>query len=517
MIFFWVVVFTMTHIINNIGTTMRQRGVASGHRTEHANDYFPGPVAQEAHLSTAELKLAWGALGTAKSTWGCWRLYFLCERAAEKGYSLRALVMRDTYRNLADSTLQTWLHWFKTYGEIVHSNPVDFKIYVGGREHDVLFRHGQTEQDASQFLSTEYDGIFLEEIAPAYLPGAKKISPGINEGVFDMAYSRLTREAKRAAAICPEMIMTCNSPPLNHWSSVRIIDKSQEYLDSINWAHFNFPVSDNASNLRPNYYSNLEIAWEGKEGLKKRFLRGERVAIFVGIPRFDLEKLGEMEPKAHEPSFRGFLVDTDENILHVKVEANAQGYVKMWKLPALGHHYVIGGDVAEGVDGGDFSSAHVLDREDQSICAAWHGHCEPELFGAELARLGKLYNNASIGVESNNHGLTSLTALKNLNYPRIFYHKSLELRGKGQERMGWRADTKTKPIMIDGIGTYLESEPPPEIPDKELLSELQTYGVMEDGKTEAQEGCFDDRVTSLGIALVVSKMGGIARYFPSAG
>src|SRR5918999_3835658 len=126
MIFFWVLVFTMIQTINNVRMTMRQRGAATGHRTEHVNDYFPGPVAQEAHLSTAELKLAWGALGTAKTTWGCWRIYFLCERATEAGYSLRALVMRDTYRNLADSTLQTWLHWFKTYGEIVHSNPVDF-------------------------------------------------------------------------------------------------------------------------------------------------------------------------------------------------------------------------------------------------------------------------------------------------------------------------------------------------------------------------------------------------------
>ena len=146
-----------------------------------------------------------------------------------------------------------------------------------------------------------------------------------------------------------------------------------------------------------------------------------------------------MELKAREPSFRGFLIDTDENILHVKVEANAQGYLKIWKLPALGKHYVIGGDVAEGVDGGDYSSAHVLDREDQSIVAAWHGHCEPELFGAELARLGKLYNNASIGVESNNHGLTTLTALKNLNYtahllPQVFGAKRQGARAHGLAR-----------------------------------------------------------------------------------
>ena len=222
-------------------------------QTNRTIDYFPGPVAQEAHLSTASVKLAWGALGTAKTTWLCWRVYFLAEEAAKAGYSLRALLMRDTYRNLADSTLQTWLYWFREQGEIAHSMPVDFKLYVGGREHDVLFRHGQTEQDASQFLSTEYDFIGLEEIAPAYLPGAKKVSPGIAEGVFDMAYSRLTREAKRAAAIGPEMAMTCNSPPLNHWSSKRLIDRSPDYLTSVKWAHFNFPVSDNAANLRPDY------------------------------------------------------------------------------------------------------------------------------------------------------------------------------------------------------------------------------------------------------------------------
>jgi hypothetical protein len=495
--------------------SLGESGFALGLTKEHTNEYYPGTIAQEAHRSLATVKLAWGALGTAKTTWGCWRLYFLAERAALSGYSLRALVMRDTYRNLADSTLQTWLYWFKTYGEIAHSNPVDFRLHVGGKDHDILFRHGQTEQDASQFLSTEYDVIFLEEIAPAYLPGAKKISPGISEGVFDMAYSRLTRELKRAQAIGPEMIMTCNSPPLNHWSSIRIIDKSPTYLKAVNWAHYNFPVSDNAENLRPDYYSNLELAWEGKEGLKKRFLRGERVAIFVGIPRFDLEKLADMETKAREPGFRGFLVDTDENILHIKVEANQQGWVKIWTLPRLGHQYVIGADVAEGVEGGDFSSAHVLDREDESIVASWHGHCEPERFGKEeLFKLGRLYNNASIGVESNNHGLTTLTALRNANYPRIFYHKSLELRGRGQERMGWRADTKTKPMMIDGIGTYLESNP--DIPDRELINELQTFGVMENGTCEAQEGCHDDRVTSLGIALVVNKVGGINRFFPSA-
>ncbi len=111
------------------------------------------------------------------------------------------------------------------------------------------------------FLSTEYDVIGLEEIAPAYLPGQKKISPGIAEGVFDMALPRLSRQKERAEAIGPELVMTCNSPPLTHWASTRIIDKPKEYLDSLNWAHWQFPISDNASNLRPDYYESLERAW----------------------------------------------------------------------------------------------------------------------------------------------------------------------------------------------------------------------------------------------------------------
>ena len=182
-------------------------------------EYRPGAIAEQAHLSTATVKLAWGPLGTAKTTWACWRFFFLAQLAAESGVSLEGLAVRDTYRNLADSTLKTFTHWFPE-GEVGYKHPTepcDFHLLVGGRYHTLSFRHGQTEQDASMFLSREYDFIFLEEVAPAYLPGEKKVSPGIAEGVFDMAIARLTRDRKRADALGGgELSMTCNSPPLTH-------------------------------------------------------------------------------------------------------------------------------------------------------------------------------------------------------------------------------------------------------------------------------------------------------------
>ena len=75
----------------------------------------------------------------------------------------------------------------------------------------------------------------------------------------------------------------------------------------------------------------------------------------------------------------------------------------MWRPPEQGHTYVIGADVAEGLETGDYSCAQVLDRRDLCQVSEWHGHTDPDLFGEELAKLGRLYNSAMIGCEVNNH------------------------------------------------------------------------------------------------------------------
>jgi len=499
-------------------------------------EYWPGPVALEAHRSKARVKMAWGPLGTAKSSWLCWRAQAICQRAANAGLTARILFVRDTYRNLIDSTFRTFTEWFpdgSAAGFLSRSDPAEFKLNVPAKGnpgkahyHDILFRHLQTEQDASAILSTEYDGIMVDEVAPAYLPGEKKVSPGIAEGVFDMAISRLTRKLDRAAMVRPELCMTANSPPLTHWASTRIIDKPVSYLtDSVlNWAHWCFPVSDNAHNLDPNYYASLEKAWEGKRALIARFLRGERISVFIGLPRFNLDQLDDLKTLAVAPSFRGLLTATDENLLHVKLESKADGFVRMWTPPDLSRRYVIGADVAEGVEGGDYSAAYVLDCADASIVAAWHGHMEPALFAEELTKLGNLYNRAMTCVENNpgGHGNLVLHKLsRDLGYPHIYTHQPVDIRNPQQNRLGMRTDQRTRPMMIDLIGEYLESLGPKgehgSINDRDLLAELQTFGIMENGRSEAQAGCFDDRVIAFSLALLVQQRSGLSRIFPSAG
>ena len=472
--------------------------------------YWPGPVAERAHRDRSRVKLAWGPIGTAKTTWLCWRIYYLAERAAKQGHSLRALLLRDTYRNLADSTLKTWFHWFPddVMGRKTASLPVDFALRTpDGREHEVLFRHGQNAADASAFLSTEYGFIGLEEVAPAYMPGPKAVvSPGIAKEVFDMALGRL----RQPGIDEPELAMTANPPPLSHWLSKHLIDLTPEQLQKRNWQQFFFPISDNQKNLRPTYYDELEASWEGNQALIRRFLRGERLDIFLGIPRFNLDSLQAMRDAAQDAPARGLL--REEGIM-VRLDENPEGWVRMWHPPLPGAKYVIGSDVAEGLEGGDYSCGHVWERDPLRMVAEWHGHIEPEAFGSELAKLGRAYNRALIGVEANNHGLTTLTALRRLGYDQLYYRKTIDERSRSKtQRMGWLTTTSTKPLMIDGLAAYLAEGG--QFPSYETIGELMTYGVMADGTTNAQAGCFDDRVIASAIAIQVNKVAGLDSFYP---
>lgn len=488
-------------------------------------DYTFGPIAVKAHESHSRLRYVWGPIGTAKSSWLCWRVFFKAVQASKQGISLRAVIVRDTYRNLADSTLKTWLRWFpdgSMMGRISRSNPADYQLRTpDGRMHEVLFRHGQTAQDASLFLSTEYGFIGLEEVAPAYLPGKEqKVSPGISEELFDTAYSRLRQEGLAE----PEMAITSNPPSRSHWASKRIIDVTENErhgtlrfdlpgLPPVIWEHWFTPISENRENLRAGYYEELTATWP--RILVRRFVEGERIDIFVGVPRFDLDLLDKMRQEAIEPSFRGWLRDSDTNILKVRPEANREGWVRMWQEPKINQRYVIGADVAEGLEGLAYSAAYVLNCDDLSIAAAFHGHLGPELYGGELAKLGKVYNNALIGVESNNHGILTLAALKNVGYPRIFFQPNIETRNRKSERLGWQTTTRTRPMMIDGIADYLDSDG--RIIDAELINELMTMGIGPDGVARPQEGCFSDRVFAFGIAVQMRHFSGLERIFPALG
>ena len=65
----------------------------------------------------------------------------------------------------------------------------------------------------------------------------------------------------------------------------------------------------------------------------------------------------------------------------------------IWNKPK-NNFYCIGADVAEGLIDGDYSVGIVGSSDDMRVDAMFHGHIDPDLFGEELVKLAKYYNEA---------------------------------------------------------------------------------------------------------------------------
>lgn len=211
-----------------------------------------------------------------------------------------------------------------------------------------------------------------------------------------------------------------------------------------------------------------------------------------GNPFFDVEKLAALEVCDPE---EGFLQAGD----FVTFVQNNDGPFQMWARPEFGESYVVGADVAEGLDYGDYSSAHVIRWRTREVVACWHGHIPADEFGGVLADIGRFYNDALVGVENNNHGLTTCKYLKDWHkYPNIFYTRSLDERTKRQtNKMGWTTTRKSKPFMLDELSLALR-EDSIHLADKRTIAELRTFIRDEMGRLHGSP--FDDRVMSLAIA-----------------
>ncbi|MEO6590307.1 MAG: terminase family protein [Pyrinomonadaceae bacterium] len=225
-----------------------------------------------------------------------------------------------------------------------------------------------------------------------------------------------------------------------------------------------------------------QLAQEYPDNPEEAFIRS-------GNPVFDVDLLRQIkvkEPTRYEIS----------SSLPVRAP---NGVLRVWSLRDPLDAYVIGADVAEGLEHGDYSSAHVVSANTSEIVAKWHGRLDPDLFGEELARLGLYYNTAMIGVEVNNHGLTTNKALQRVGYPRIYQRKRLDGPRKNRktvDSIGWLTTRVSKPLMIDELARDLRNDLI--LTDAETIGELLTY--VRDDKGQMSGSPFDDQVVSLAIA-----------------
>lgn len=219
-----------------------------------------------------------------------------------------------------------------------------------------------------------------------------------------------------------------------------------------------------------------------------------------GNPVFDIDVL--MGTETEEPLHRGYLHPLSQKASELHYQSD--GPLQVWELPRATAKYVIGADIAEGLEHGDYSVAHVIDIETGRVVAKWRGHIDPDLFGSQvLWYLGHWYNYALLGPEVNNHGLTTISALSNKGYGNMYYRSTYDERTmKRTKKLGWLTSAKSKPLMIDELVRALRSDEAHDseliLRDGETVAELMTYRRDIDGKMRGSP--WDDQTMSLAIA-----------------
>lgn len=154
-----------------------------------------------------------GPIGSGTSSASCMKIY---AHAMEQRVSpingkrrSRWAIVRDTYPNLQNTTLKTWLFWFPEaqYGKLWSARPMLHEVRIGDIELDVYFLALDDEKDIEKLRSNEFTGFWFNELEFA------------TKAIFDEAESRTGRfpSVAEGGTAWDGIIADMNAPSEDHW------------------------------------------------------------------------------------------------------------------------------------------------------------------------------------------------------------------------------------------------------------------------------------------------------------
>lgn len=225
----------------------------------------------------------------------------------------------------------------------------------------------------------------------------------------------------------------------------------------------------------------------------------EQAFISSGRPVFDWIGLQRAKERCDPPKFRGYLRRVGNRIDLVE---SKDGPLKIWKMPQIRHVYGIGGDVAEGIEGGAYSAGVVIDIGDSSQVAEWHGHTAPDLFGEELALLSAWYNQAVTIPEAwPGPGGTTYAKMAELECNLWADPDHDDKRGGNP---GWETNRRTKPLIINSFNAAIRDREFV-IKSQDLIDECHAYHYLPNGEMAPSVGQFSDRLMAAAIVWYVTR------------
>lgn len=233
--------------------------------------YNAHPTMARFHSSRAFHRGVRGPRGSGKSTGCCIELFKKSSEQAPspdgKRYT-RWAVIRDTYRELEDTTVKTWKYWFpEDYLGAFNHRTMTHHIRWRDLDMEVMFRALDRPSDIKKTLSMELTGAYVNE--------AKNTPFAIISGLDD-AIGRYPAKDIENGFMGPTwhgMILDTNSPDDDHWWFKLDEMFRNGDLDPNVWEFFTQPgglleqqgqfvpnpQAENLENLPPNYYLNRMI------------------------------------------------------------------------------------------------------------------------------------------------------------------------------------------------------------------------------------------------------------------
>ena len=187
----------------------------------------------------------------------------------------------------------------------------------------------------------------------------------------------------------------------------------------------------------------------------------------------------------------------------VRIDQNLWGLQEAYKHRP--HRYAVGVDVGGGIRR-DRSVIEVIDLFTNEQVAEWVGdRVSPDQLAKKIIELALHFKDAFVTVETNNHGAVTLLKLREgfpheniKGYPEYLLFQNTKPADTLLD-YGFKTTSRTKPILIGNLrAALLEGFV---IHSPTLKDELSTFIETDVGKLEATEGCFDDRVIAVAVAI----------------
>lgn len=194
---------------------------------------------------------------------------------------------------------------------------------------------------------------------------------------------------------------------------------------------------------------------------------------------------------------RGELIVNEKG--DVSFQEHSAGNLEIFEMPEPGMRYVVGGDTAEGLAHGDKQVLYVLKHKTEECVAVYRSNIPPDEFATVAFQVGKFFNWALLGVESNKDGLWVNDALDKMGYVNLYYRKAFDDITKNVTKFfGWKTTSANRNFMLAALkAVFLRKNTGfPGI----ILSEMVTFLRNARGKPEALAGKHDDVIMAASVA-----------------